>query len=100
MRMIPVPKRHFLPGFPRSHRMLLAFSGFVLILSVAMGYGTWTADPVLAKNAIEQVIQEQFTGLIEKMAKLSWWGQFRLFFNNLKATVLIMLSGAFYRFFR
>lgn len=94
-----MPKRHFLPDFPRSHRMLLAFSGFVLILSVAMGYGTWTADPVLAKNAIEQVIQEQFTGLIEKMAKLSWWGQFLIIFlNNLKATVLIMLSGAFLPF--
>ena len=94
-----MPRLRFLPAFSRSYRMLFAFSGFVLILSVALGYGTWTADPVLAKTAIEQVIKDQFIALIEKMADLGWWGQFLIIFlNNLKATILIILSGAFLPF--
>lgn len=99
MGIILVHKLRFIPAFSQSYRMLLAFSGFVLVLSVALGYGTWTADPVLAKTAIEQVIKEQFMVLIEKMTDLGWWGQFWvIFFNNLKASVLIMLSGAFLPF--
>nr|WP_231133341.1 stage II sporulation protein M [Capillibacterium thermochitinicola] len=79
--------------------MLLAFSGFVLLLSVALGYGTWAADPVLAKQTMEQVINEQFMVLIEKMADLNWWGQFLvILLNNLKATLLIIVSGAFLPF--
>lgn len=92
-------KRRPLPPFSQTYRMLFAFSGFVLVLSIALGYGIWTVDPVLAKKAIEEIIKEEFMAIIEKIAVLGWWGQFLIIFlNNVKATVLMMLSGAFLPF--
>ena len=59
-------KRRPLPPFSQTYRMLFAFSGFVLVLSIALGYGIWTVDPVLAKKAIEEIIKEEFMAIIEK----------------------------------
>lgn len=88
-------KLRFWPSFTRSYRMLLAFSGFVLLLGVALGYGTWAVDPISAKAVVEEVIAKHFTPLIAQMAETGWWGQFLVIaFNNIRATALIMISGA------
>ncbi|NLM38202.1 MAG: stage II sporulation protein M [Firmicutes bacterium] len=84
-------KLFFFPAFTRPYRMLLAFSGFVLVVSVALGYGTWAADAALARQATDQVMAR-----FEIMAGLNWWGQFLvILFNNLKVIVLAIISGAF-----
>lgn len=89
-------KFKLIPAFPRSYRMTLAFSAFILIFSTALGYQTWLEDPVLAKAAIDQIIDSKFVTIIERMTNTGWWGQILIIFaNNLKATTLIILSGIF-----
>lgn len=89
-------KIKLLPAFPRSYRMTLAFSAFILLSSVALGYQTWAADPVLAKATIAQIVNTKFVTIIEQMTNTGWWGQFMIIFtNNLKATAVIILSGLF-----
>ncbi len=88
-------KPNLLPDFPRSHRMIFAFSVFMLIYSVAMGYGAWTTDPAAAKETIEQVINGKFSTIIQQMANAGWWGQTIIIFtNNLTASLLIIACGA------
>lgn len=88
-----------LPGFTRPYRMTFAFSAFMLIFSVALGYGAWTEDPAVAKAAIEVIIDSKFLTIIEKMSNAGWWGQFKIIFsNNLLATFMIIMSGAFLPF--
>ena len=86
---------NLLPKFPRSYRMTFAFSAFMLIFSVAMGYGAWAIDPVVAEAAVEQVINGKFATIAQQMANTSWWGQIMIIFtNNIMATLLIIASGA------
>jgi stage II sporulation protein M len=75
--------------------MTFAFSAFMLIFSVAMGYGAWAIDPVVAEAAVEQVINGKFATIAQQMANTSWWGQIMIIFtNNIMATLLIIASGA------
>lgn len=88
-----------LPDFPRVYRMTFAFSAFMLIFSVAMGYGAWATEPVVAKTVVEQVINGKFSTIARQMANTGWWGQIIIIFtNNITASLLIIASGAFLPF--
>jgi len=74
--------------------MMLAFSAFILLSSIALGYQIWAEDPVLAKATVEKIIDTKFVTIIDRMANTGWWGQvFIIFVNNLKASIIIILSG-------
>ncbi|HEY8392625.1 MAG TPA: stage II sporulation protein M [Capillibacterium sp.] len=91
-----MPERKLIPAFPRAYRMMLAFSAFSFLLSIAGGYRVWAEEPALAKEIIERIIETKFAVIVEQMSNTGWWGQvFIIFGNNLKAAVLILLSGLF-----
>ena len=93
--MIFLLKIKLFPAFSRNYRMVLAFCAFLLIFSVSLGYAAWMEDPSLAKQVIDQLVSKKFSALAVKMRATNWLGQLRIiFFNNLTATLLIIISGS------
>ncbi len=66
----------------------------MLVICVALGYSVWLSSPVLAEQAVTQIIKIKFSDLAEKMRLTNWLGQFRIiFFNNLLVSLVIILAG-------
>lgn len=82
------------PSFSQKYRITIACCTCLLVICVALGYSVWLSSPVLAEQAVTQLIKMKFSDLVEKMQVANWFGKFGIIFsNNLLVSLLIILTG-------
>lgn len=83
----------------RRFRMVLAFSFFIFLLGIALGYGVWRENPEEAESLLG-IFLEAFQELVDRMERTNWFVQAGLvFLNNLRVVTFMFFLGGILPFF-
>ncbi len=83
----------------RRFRMVLAFSFFIFLMGIALGYGAWRESPEEAQGLLGVFIAtfQELTGRMEGTNRLVQAGL--VFVHNLRVTVIMFFFGGILPFF-